>query len=492
MKAAPFRSSSAAAHVLRAARAAQSRWACTPLPERLAVIRRARRRLADRPEALANTVSLPWRSSHAETLTAEVLPLVAAGRFLEREAPRLLAPRGLGWRGRPWWLVGTRAEIRRDPLGVVLIIGPANYPLLLPGVQALQALVAGNAVLVKPAPGAEAPMHALAEELAGAGLPVGVLHVLSDRVEDAEAAIDAGVDKVVLTGSAATGRRVLQQLARHTTPAVVELSGCDAVVVQEDADLERAARAVAFGMTLNAGYTCIAPRRLYVHASREREFERRLVAALGARVAVTLPPGGGERLVRLLDDATRRGARIVCGTMPEDGRCAPILLADVAEDASLLASDVAAPVAAILRFEDEEEALRGVARCPFRLGASVFGSTVRAATLARRLDVGVVVVNDMIVPTADPRLPFGGRASSGFGVTRGADGLLELTAPKVIATRGGRSRPHFDPTGEADAPLFAAFIQAAHGSTPGRRLRAALQLVREARRRAASRSRPST
>lgn len=465
-------------------RTSRAVWKSTSVPDRLRVVRAFRHRLADDPGALAATVNASWRLDPTTTLTAEIQPLLDACRFLEREASRLLAPRRLGRRGRPFWLFGSTVELRREPLGSVLILGPANYPILLPGVQALQALVAGNTVLVKPGRGGAPAVLRFSEMLLEAGLPEGALEVLPEAVAAGIEAIDAGVDKVVLTGSAATGRDVLTRLAGTTTPAVVELSGCDAVVVRADADLDLAARAVAFGMTFNGGFTCIAPRRLLVHRSVVEPFEKALVAQLAGRPAIPTTPGALGAVAEVFDDALARGARCASGQRPEAGAAGePILLADVPRDASLMQADLGASIAGIVSVDGDDDAAELVATCRYRLGATVFGGETAAAALARRLDVGVVVVNDMIVPTADPRVPFGGSGASGFGRTRGAEGLLEMTTSRTVIVRGGKMRPHLGPTSADDAALFEHFIRLAHGRGLGSRLRAMVGVIREGRKR---------
>jgi acyl-CoA reductase-like NAD-dependent aldehyde dehydrogenase len=463
---------------LSAARAAQDGWRQWRVVDRVAVIRRLRRRIADRALDLAATVTLPQRSGPAETLTAEVLPLLEACRFLEKAGERLLAPRRLGRRRRPLWLIGSRVEVRREPRGVVLVIGPTNYPLLLPGVQLIQALVAGNAVLLKPGVGASRPARALAEELAAAGLPDGLLQVLGEEVEQASSAITAGVDLVVLTGSLATGRAVLAGLSDHVTPAVMELSGCDPVLVRADADVEMAADALRFGVTLNGGFTCIAPRRVFVHASRAAELEDELRRRLAGAAEVALARGSGERVASMVGDAVERGARVVAGAAPSGDSMAPLVLADLPAGCSLVAADLAAPVLMLETVASDEEALAGAADCPYRLGATVFGTGPGARRLAERVPAGVVVVNDLIVPTADPRVPFGGSGSSGFGVTRGAEGLIEMTVPRTIIERRGRFRPHFQPTVPGDERLFAAVAAVLHGSSFRGRMRALRDVAR--------------
>src|ERR1700733_1375612 len=250
------------------ARTAQQIWGRRSVRERLALLRRARHRIAANAEEIAQTVPCnqagALHRSLADTLVSEVLPLAEACRFLEREASWILAPQRLSSHNRPFWLRRVTAETRRDPIGLVLIIAPANYPLFLPGVQVLQALTAGNAVLWKPAPGGMAPAQAVRDVLVGSGLDPALLQILDESPDAGLDAISSGVDKVFLTGSAATGTAVLYQLAPHLTPAVMELSGCDAVFVLPGADVQRTAAALAFGLRFNGSATCTAPRRVFL------------------------------------------------------------------------------------------------------------------------------------------------------------------------------------------------------------------------------------
>jgi acyl-CoA reductase-like NAD-dependent aldehyde dehydrogenase len=447
--------------------------------DRLAVVCHFRHLLAARAGDLAAAVAEAVGAPAVEVLAAEVLPLAAACRFLERQAARVLRPRRPGRAGRPLWLGGVRVEIRREPFGVILVIGPRNYPLLLPGVQALQALAAGNAVLLKPGEGTAPVAELVAELLYTAGLPRDLLHVLSDGADAGRAAIDAGVDKVVLTGSARTGAAVLRQLAPRMVPAVVELSGCDAAFVRHDADLDLTARALGFGLRLRDGRTCIAPRRVFVAREVAGELERRLAAVvrlLPQRTTGCPFPAEAAGLVR---DALARGARLCAGRVPAaDGALAPVVLADTPPDVPLLRADVLAPVLSLVPVGGDEEALALAARCPYALGATVFGAEAGTRALAGRVRAGVVLVNDVIVPTADPRLPFGGRGRSGFGLTRGAEGLLEMTAVKVVGVRRGRWRPHLEAPRPGDEALFRAYLRAVHGGTWLGRLRGWWALLR--------------
>lgn len=441
---------------LAVARAAGEAWARRPVAERLRIIRSTRRRIAADCEALAASVGS--RRAVAETLVTEVLPLADAARFLERHAARLLAPkRPVGIR--PLWMLGVEAEIRREALGVVLILAPSNYPLFLPGVQVLQALVGGNAVHVKPAPGCAEPMQRLAAILEASGLPAELLTLLPDTVEAGSAAAAAGYDRIVLTGSAATGRAVLRQVAEGLTPATMELSGCDAAFILPGADLPVAASCLAYGMRLNGGATCIAPRRVFVTEPDAPALEAALQERLAAIPPAPVPARIRRNLEQLLREAEAAGA--TASAQPDDP-CPPILVRQARPGMTLLRTDVFAPVLSVVKVPDMQTAIAMDAECPFALGASVFGPRNDALALAGRIKAGAVVINDLIVPTADPRLAFGGRGESGFGVTRGAEGLLEMTAIKTISTRRGRFRPHLSPPQPTDHQRFVRMIRILH------------------------------
>lgn len=435
-------------------RAAGRAWGERPVKDRLRVIKAARRLIAAECESLA--ALLADRRPVAETLVSEVLPLADAARFLERNAARLLAPRMLR-RGRPLWLLGVRSDILREPLGVVLVLAPSNYPLFLPGAQVLQALAAGNAVGVKPALGCAGPMLALADMLRRAGLPDGVFVVLDSTAETGAAAVRAGFDKIVLTGSATTGRHVLRAAAETLTPATMELSGCDAVFVLPGADIGLVAACLAYGLRLNGGQTCIAPRRVFTtDADALRTALLPLIAGLKP-----VPVPNGAQLTALLQEAEAAGATV--SAWPTEAGVPPVVVAHASPGMRLLTRDVFAPVVSIVQVADMTLALAADEACPYALGASVFGPTNAARAFAARVRAGSVVVNDVIVPTADPRLPFGGRGESGFGVTRGAEGLLEMTAIKTVSTRRGWFRPHLDVPKPSDAKRFASMIRLLHG-----------------------------
>ncbi len=457
-------------------------WADRPLAARLSVLAELRRRIGDDPGPLIETLRRPERAADAESLASEVIPFAEAIRFLEREAPRLLRTRRLGRNGRPAWLSGVAAEIVREPFGTVLVIGPSNYPLFLPGVPALQALAAGNRVLWKPGAGGTAAAAVIAEWLREAGLPSEALRVLSEDSEAARRAIDEEADLVVFTGSAVTAREVLSRCTTRLVPAVVEASGCDAVFVLEDADLDRVAACVAFGLRWNGAATCIAPKRVFVPARSLATFEERLVAALSRDGDVAADPRAVARGVECAREAVAQGARLLHGELRVLARIPPVVLSDATPSMRLLHEDVFAPFLSLVPVSSAEEAIEFEGRCPYALGASIFGGERHAREIARRIRAGSVTINDLIVPTADPRLPFGGRGMSGFGKTRGDEGLLAMTTSKTISVRKGRILRHLAPLGDREERIFRAWLCAAHGRGLARRIRGIAGVLKESAR----------
>jgi len=389
-------------------RRTQQAWAGTSLSSRLRIVRQLRDRIAAEAPGLVTLFPAGLGRSAAESITSEILPLLDACRFLEREASNILAPHSLSSRGRPLWLRRVAITLRREPYGLVLVIGPSNYPLFLAAVQVLQALVAGNAVLLKPGRAATPVLTRFAELAGDCGLPPDLLLILDEDPQSAQETMRIGVDKVVLTGSLAAGRAVLRQASDTVTPVTAELSGDDSVFVLPHADLPRAARAIVFGCCLNSGQTCIAPKRVYAHVSVASELQRLLDLHFGqAECSATLPP--------------------------------------------------------IINFSDENE-IRRLAGEPsgYGLGAAIFGPEHSARNFAEQVFAGTVVINDMIVPTADPRVPFGGRGLSGFGTTRGALGLLEMTTAKAIVVQRAARLRHLEPLPDQAEDLFYAYLSAVH------------------------------
>ena len=463
------------------ARTAQSEWAERSVRERLGFLKSLRLRIAARPRAIAASVPRP---DAAETLAAEVLPLLDACRFLEIEAPRILKEKRVGSRARPKWLWGTRVALKPEALGVVLVIGPSNYPLMLPGIQILQAVAAGNAVLIKPAARCTVAVQTLVDLAEASGLPEDLIQILDEDPLAAITAIRCGVDKVFLTGSVNTGRAVSRELAESATPAVMELSGCDAVFILDDADPELASDCLLFGLTLNHSQTCMAPRRVFASDRMVDCVLSLLLKKLIARgcIATVARGDAAQTAAETIMNAVAAGAKLQAGRISFINEQAELqgvaILDEVTVDMAVTRSDLFAPVLSFLRVDSEEQALQDHRKCPYALSATVFGSQARSQAFARKVHAGCVVINDLIVPTADPRVPFGGRGGSGYGMTRGEAGLLEMTQLKTIVSTRRWFKPHLQSPTPFDADVLEQLIRLEHASGPWQTLAAVPQMIK--------------
>ena len=463
-----------------------SEWSKLPTRQRCSIVGDVAAEIAGAADRLVELCRSDQRQDDAETVASELLPLAASLRFVGRHGPRILRPRRLGWVGRPGWLWGVRNEVRRVPWGRVLILGTWNYPVLLPGVQTAQALAAGNDVWLKPAAGTEAAAACMAECFYAAGVPRSALRLLDPDPQSAIDAIDGGVELVVLTGAAATGRKVMTQAASTLTPVIMELSGCDAVIALGSADPERVAAAIDFGLNFNAGATCIGPRRLVaepdvadaVLAALDRRLDRRLESRPTHRVHAAARESASQMIDKTLaSGAVDRRGRYDGTKLRDTGLTEAIVLDRVPEQAEIGACDLFAPVLSVHRVESIGSATGLVNRSPYRLAASVFGEPNEARRVADALAVGTVTVNDLIVPTADPRVPFGGRGESGFGVTRGPEGLLAMTAVKVVGERRGRFAPHLSTSDHSDVAILRGYLTFRHAPSLAGRLSGLRQII---------------
>jgi acyl-CoA reductase-like NAD-dependent aldehyde dehydrogenase len=432
------------AAVLAAAREAQRAWAGEPLAARVAALGRARARLIERADEAAALLLEEVGKPRVETLTAEVAANVDLFDFWCGAAKRLLAPERV--KLSPLNYPKKRAAIERAPVGVVGLIAPWNFPIALPLRTIVPALLAGNAVLFKPselAPRAGAFAAALFE----GAVPAGLLALLEATREAGDALAHAEVDRLVFTGSVATGRKVAAAAAARMTPCSLELGGKDAAIVLADCDLARTAAGIAWGAFYNAGQNCASIERVFV----ERPIAAALTDAVAARArALRAGPGGDlpplaseralEKVAAHVADALSRGARLVAGGKAAPGTrfFEPTVLADVPEGALLLEEETFGPVLPIVAVADAEEALRRANRSRYGLTGSVWTADLaRGEALARRLETGVATVNNHSFTGALPALPWTGVKETGGGITNSRHALEAFTRPRAILVDRG-------------------------------------------------------
>ncbi len=428
------------------ARAAQPAWAELGTRHRIAVIREFQRRLYKRKSEIAAAITREAGKPLAEALVTEVLVVLDAARFLIDHAWGLLRDEPV-----PHGNLVTKLKsgrLVREPHGVVGIIAPWNYPFSIPATETLAALVAGNAVVLKPSELTPLAALELASLLHAAGVPQAVFQVVVGEGAAGAALIHSPIDKLVFTGSVATGKRIAATAAERLLPVVLELGGKDPMLVLDDADVDVASSAAVWGAFVNAGQACLSVERCYAHRSLYTRFVEacaektgKLRVGNGMEPHTDVGPMIQERQLRIVEahveDAKARGARVVAGgsRLPELGAnfYAPTVLAEVTHDMRIMREETFGPVLPVMAFDDDDEAVRLANDSEFGLAASVWTrKRQRGEQLARRIHTGTVMVNDVISCFGISEAPHGGVKASGIGRTHSRLGLMEMVRVKYL------------------------------------------------------------
>jgi acyl-CoA reductase-like NAD-dependent aldehyde dehydrogenase len=477
--------------VVARGRAAQTRWAEESLDARRRLVLDAARALLDRMDEIASTVTAETGKPLVESYTAELLVSVENARWVAANAPRVLRPERAPFP--QLYLKHKRGFLVYEPLGVVAIVSPWNFPLAIPFTQAVAALAAGNAVVLKPSELTPLSGAWVERILEAAGAPEGLVQTVQGPGELAgDALVRApGVAKVIFTGSTAVGRRVGVACAELLRPVTLELGGKDPMLVLADADLGRAVEGALWGAFSNCGQVCAGVERIYVARERYEEFASAL-----ARRAGELRLGPGEeartdlgpliserqraKVEDVVADARERGAETLSGgqrpALDLPGWFyEPTVLAGENPSARAAREEVFGPVVTVAPFTDEEEAIRLANGTPYGLGASVWTREVaRARRIAARLAAGSVWTNDVAYSYGAGQASWGGVKESGLGRTHSKHGLYECTQVKFVDSDRGRVPvPWWYPYGPEAAEAFRGTLGVLYGDGLGARLEAA-------------------
>jgi succinate-semialdehyde dehydrogenase/glutarate-semialdehyde dehydrogenase len=470
------------------ARGAQAAWAARGVAERARILDRFRALLLEDRAAMAETITRESGKPFSEALGVDVLITLDAAKWCSENAERVLAMETVRLQN-PLFL-GRVSRVEHEPLGVVGIVSPWNYPLAIPASNALHALVAGNAVVLKPASFTPTCALRLRDLLHQAGVPEDVFQVVvgSGRVAG-DALVNADVDHLIFTGSVPVGHAVEHKLRERAVKSCMELGGSDPALVLDDAPLETTVKGVVWGRFTNAGQTCAATKRVFVHRSLYDRFVAEAVKHASALrlgdpmkpdtdLGPLCDPRAVEEMTAFVEDARKRGAKVLCGgrARPDLGPqyYEPTILVDVPADARVLTEEVFGPVLPIVPYDRLDDAVRMANDTAFGLSASVWTSdTTRGEQVARRIDAGTVSVNDVAYTYAANETPWGGYKDSGHGHTHGKWGLLEMTRLRhvnVTAPNPPAGRPWYFPYGPHLRDLFDQGSQFLYG-TLGRKAR---------------------
>jgi len=432
--------------IFERARSAQREWAAQPIRERAAALRRVRDAIFDSRDEIAGMISRETGKPRVEAIFAEIILALDTADFLARRAPKWLRPERI-----PHHNIAVKTKsgwLQYEPLGVVAIISPWNYPLAIPMAQLIPALAAGNAVVLKPSELTPATGALIGEIAARAKLPENLVQVVQGGAEIGGALIDAAPDKLFFTGSVETGRKIAAACAAKLIPSVLELGGKDAMIVLADADLEIASSAAVWGSFMNCGQACLSVERVYVEQSVAARFTGLCVVKtkklrLGppsdpdAEVGPMIRTRQLERVERQLQDAVARGAKILTGgeRRPELGAnfFEPAVVTAVDHSMDLMREETFGPVLAIRPVASAAEAVALANDSPFSLSASVWTRDAQAARkIASQLRAGSVMINDVASYYGIAEAPHGGRGASGWGRTHSRFGFLEMVHVKYV------------------------------------------------------------
>ena len=425
-------------------RAAQPGWAAVGFDGRKRVIRRLQKWIMDNADRVVATIVSETGKTYEDAYIAEITYVGGAIDYWCRNGESFLEDESV--HASTLAVRGKKMVVRYEPLGLVGVIGPWNYPLTNSFGDCIPAMLAGNSVILKPSEVTPLTSLLLAEGLAESGLPDGVFQVATGRGDTGAALVDE-VDMIMFTGSTATGKKVMERAAQTLTPVSLELGGKDPMIVLSDADLERVANLAVYYSMLNAGQTCISIERVYVEEPVYDEFVSKVVAKVGAlRQGPSTGPATAEvgsmtfpKQLEIVEehvrDALAKGARALTGGKRREGKglfYEPTVLVDVDHSMKAMTEETFGPTLPIMKVADAEEALALANDTPYGLGGAVFGDRKRAQELARRMQAGAVCVNDALLNYVAVELPMGGWKASGLGTRHGAAGIRKYTKQQAL------------------------------------------------------------
>ncbi|MTD58046.1 aldehyde dehydrogenase family protein [Amycolatopsis pithecellobii] len=417
------------------ARGAAVWWASLGFDGRAARLRQWAAHVTRRLDELCAVVQRETGKPHGDAQLETVLAIEHIV-WAAKHAPKVLGTQ----RRSPGLLLGNHtASVEYQPLGVIGVIGPWNYPVYTPMGSITYALAAGNAVVFKPSEYTPGVGKWLVDSFAEVVPEQPVLQLVTGFGQTGAALVSAGVDKIAFTGSTATGKKIMAAAAETLTPVVIEAGGKDALLVDNDADVAAAADAAVWGAFSNAGQTCVGVERVYVHEDVYDRFVDKVVELTGkvrpgTEYGPMTMPSQLDVIRRHITDALARGGRALTGGANAVGEryVQPTVLVDVPEDSEAVTEETFGPTLTVAKVRDMDEAVEKANATRYGLGSTVF-SRHRGPAIAARLKAGMTSVNAPFSFTGMGSLPFGGVGDSGFGRIHGPEGLREFSRPKAVA-----------------------------------------------------------
>lgn len=442
--------------IIESCQIAQKEWNSINNKEKRKYLQKLQHILVERSNNIARTVYLETGKPRLEGLNTEVMASAASCQYcqiwLKKTSNRERIHQG------PMHILfrylGRRSYIQYRPLGIVGVIAPFNFPFSIPFTQAVMAITAGNGVIIKPSK--ETPMtgELIAELFHEAGFPEGLVQSITGP-GCGEALARSAVDKIIFTGSAEVGRKIIESCSHRLTPVVLELGGKDAMLIREDADLERASSAAVWGSFVNSGQVCVGVKRIYVHEKIEQDFirmmrEKTQVLRQGdgwEDADISVGPMISEEALQKMEKQVQRaleeGGQLIIGgsrNLEFEGYFfQPTIISNLNQDAELIQEETFGPIVVISSYKNDEEAIHLVNNSDFALSGSIWTKDLDVGQkMAEQFTSGTTVVNNLIYTYGLPATPWGGKKESGYGRTHGIWGFQELMEPHHIHTDSGK------------------------------------------------------
>jgi len=473
--------------IINECRSAQEAWENVSIKERTELLKRLRETVIERAEEIARTVHLETGKPRADAFNTEVMSSAAAVKEYERIVSKFKFVEKVdqGSMGLFTRFLKRRSYIRYRPLGLIGIISPYNFPFSIPFIEVTASVAAGNGVILKPS--SETP---LSGELIGklfkdSGFPENLVNVIHGPGVGSRLS-KGDVDKIIFTGSTQTGKEIMKNASEKLIPVTLELGGKDAMIVLDDADIERAVKGAVWGSFVNAGQVCVGVKRIFIHSSIYKEFKERFVD-----LTSSLKTGNGwddpsvsvgpminqcelERMEYVCSSAIEQGGRILTGGRRPEGLKGhffePTVIEGLDHSSDIVSNEIFGPVVTLFEFSDIGSIAATAADCCYALGGSVWSKDIeKAMDIAYDLRSGTVDVNNTSYTFGLPATPWGGRGMSGFGTTHGMIGFKELMFPHHIHVDTGKYHdPWWMPYSKEKAEAQKEMIDPFFGSGKGK------------------------
>ncbi len=458
------------------------KWRLLPLGTRLDYIGRFRKVVYSRKDQLAETITKETGKPLCESIVSEIFGVLETCRWLQENAKHWLVPEKV--RLNELFMPGKRSYNLYEPLGVIAVISPFNYPFSIPVSTMLAALTAGNAVVLKPSPKTALVAEAIIELFSEAKFPDGLVSLVQGDREEVQYLIDSKINRVAFTGSVEGGRAIAGLAAKKLLPVTLELGGKHAAIVLADSDVDLIASPIVWGAFTNAGQACASIERLYVQhsisaqlVSRLVELTERLRLGNGMLPDTDIGPLIDEsqllRIKEQIDEAVSQGATILAG-----GRIRrdlggyffePTLLGGVKQSMRVVQEEIFGPVLPIIEVADEAEAIALTNDSKLGLGASIWSKDIgHAEEIARQIEAGVVWINDGLYTHVSPDAPWGGIKESGYGRMHSAAELRDLVYVKNIGINNQRVQDWHYPYGVNSRDYIIGGVELLHGNVSER------------------------